>query len=97
MSNKVYDVLKILAQIILPFAAMVVAILGALGYTQYGEIILAIATAVNTFIGILLKASSSTFWKDKYIVKEDGTELDDDDDEENDEDEISDEEPEEVG
>lgn len=82
MSNKVYDVLKLLAQIIMPFATMVVAILGALGYGQYTEVILAIAAAVNTFIGILLKASSSTFWKDKYIVKEDGTELDDDDDDE---------------
>lgn len=62
MSNKTYDVLKILAQIILPFAAMVVAILGALGITQYGEVILAIATAVNTFIGVLLKISSDKYW-----------------------------------
>ena len=81
MSNKVYDVLKLLAQIIMPFATMVVAILGALGYGQYTEVILAIAAAVNTFLGILLKASSGVYWKDKYIVKEDGTELDDDDDE----------------
>ena len=62
MSNKVYDVLKILAQIILPFAAMIVAILGALGFTQYGEIILAIATAINTFIGVVLKVSSDRYW-----------------------------------
>lgn len=63
MSNKVYDILKLLAQVILPFAAMIVAILGALGYTQYGEIILAIATAVNTFIGVLVKISSDQYWK----------------------------------
>lgn len=62
MSNKTYDILKILAQIILPFAAMIVAILGALGFTQYGEIILAIATAINTFIGVLLKVSSNKYW-----------------------------------
>lgn len=62
MSNKAYDVLKVIAQIILPFSAMVVAILGALGFTQYGEVILAIATAVNTFIGVLLKLSSDKYW-----------------------------------
>lgn len=62
MSNKVYDVLKILAQIILPFAAMIVSILGAVGITQYGEVILAIATAINTFIGVLLKLSSDKYW-----------------------------------
>ena len=62
MSNKLYDTLKLLAQVILPFAAMIVAILGALGYTQYGEIILAIATAVNTFIGVLVKISSDRYW-----------------------------------
>lgn len=82
MSNKLYDILKLLAQIIMPFATMVVAILGALGYGQYTEVILAIAAAVNTFIGILLKASSSTFWKDKYIVNEDGEEIDDEDEDE---------------
>lgn len=70
MSNKVYDVLKILAQIILPFAAMIVAILGALGFTQYGEIILAIATAINTFIGVLLKVSSDRYWHEQENIEE---------------------------
>lgn len=69
MSNKTYDVLKILAQIILPFAAMIVAILGALGFTQYGEIILAIATAVNTFIGVLLKISSNKYWNNNEEIQ----------------------------
>lgn len=70
MNNKVYDVLKILAQIILPFAAMIVAILGAVGVAQYGEIILAIATAVNTFIGVLLKVSSDKYWSEQELPKE---------------------------
>lgn len=70
MSNKVYDVLKILAQIILPCAAMIVAILGAIGLTQYGEIILAIATAINTFIGVLLKVSSDKYWSNIELPKE---------------------------
>lgn len=69
MSNKTYDILKILAQIILPFAAMIVAILGALGFTQYGEIILAIATAVNTFIGVLLKISSNKYWNSNEEIQ----------------------------
>ena len=69
MSNKVYDFFKILAQIILPFAAMIVAILSTLGYAEYGEMILAIATAVNTFLGVILKIISDHFWKDKEIVE----------------------------
>lgn len=69
MNNKVYDVLKLIAQIILPLASMVVAILGVLGYANYGEMVLAIATAFNTFLGVLLKVLSDQFWKGKEIVE----------------------------
>ena len=83
MSNKVYDFFKILAQIILPFAAMIVAILSTLGYAEYGEMILAIATAVNTFLGVILKIISDHFWKDKEIVEKVEEELEDDEEEAN--------------
>lgn len=83
MSNKVYDFFKILAQVILPFAAMVVAVLGALGYAEYGEVILAIATAVNTFLGVILKIISDHFWKDKEIVEKVEVEEEEDEEEAN--------------
>lgn len=83
MSNKVYDFFKILAQIILPFAAMIVAILSTLGYAEYGEMILAIATAVNTFLGVILKIISDHFWKDKEIVEKVEEEPEDDEEEAN--------------
>ena len=91
MSNKTYDVLKVLCQIIMPLATMIVAILGALGYTQYSEVILAIAAAVNTFLGVCLKVSSSNYWSDKYIVNEDGDDVNEDDDDEDPEEETDEE------
>ena len=68
MNNKVYNVLKILAQILIPFSAMIVSILGALGLGQYCEIITAITLAVNTFIGVLLKISSDKYWTENTIT-----------------------------
>ena len=71
MDNKSYDILKLIAQILLPFAAMVVAILDALGLVQYGEVVLAIATAIDTFLGVLLAALSKKYWEDKQVITED--------------------------
>lgn len=62
MSNKTYDVMKLICQIILPFVTMVAAILSAFGLIEQGEIVLAIGTAINTFMGLFLKASSDIYW-----------------------------------
>lgn len=65
MTNKVYDVLKIIALICLPLATLVSALSDIWGF-PYGMQIAATLTAIDTFLGAILKASS-----DKYAKKND--------------------------
>lgn len=60
MSNKVYDILKIIALICLPLAAFVSTLSEVWGF-PYGVQIAATLTALDTFLGAILKVSS-----DKY-------------------------------
>lgn len=65
MSNKVYDILKYFAQIVLPaIATLYFALAGIWGF-PYGEEIVGTITAVDTFLGILLGISSSNYYKEK--------------------------------
>lgn len=61
MSNKVYDVLKAIALYVLPgLGTLYFALAGIWGF-PYGEQIVGTVTAVDTFLGVLLKIAS-----DKY-------------------------------
>lgn len=63
MSNKVYDVLKYIAQIVLPaLATLYFALAGIWGF-PYGEEIVGTITAVDTFLGVILKISSNSYNK----------------------------------
>lgn len=63
MSNKVYDILKFVAQIVLPALATLWAALGKIwGWPLVTEITATIC-AVDTFIGALLKVSSMQYNK----------------------------------
>ena len=63
MSNKVYDVLKYIAQIVLPaIATLYFALAGIWGF-PYGEEIVGTITAVDTFLGVILKISSNNYNK----------------------------------
>lgn len=63
MSNKVYDVLKYIAQIVLPaLATLYFALAGIWGF-PYGEEIVGTITAVDTFLGVILKISSNNYNK----------------------------------
>ena len=54
MSNKVYDVLKWIAQVVLPaIATLYFALAGIWGF-PYGEEIVGTITAVDTFLGVVL-------------------------------------------
>ncbi len=64
MSNKLYDVLKYVAQIGLPAAATLYYALSAIWGLPYGEQIVGTITAVDTFLGTLLMISSSAYRKD---------------------------------
>ena len=63
MSNKVYDILKWVAQILLPaLGTLYFALAGIWGF-PYAEAIVGTITAVDTFIGVLLGISSAQYSK----------------------------------
>jgi hypothetical protein len=63
MNNKTYDILKYIAQIILPaLATLYFALAGIWGF-PYGEEIVGTITAVDTFLGVILGISSANYNK----------------------------------
>ena len=62
MSNKTYDILKYLAQVILPaLGTLYFALAGIWGF-PYGEQIVGTITAIDTFMGVALKISSDNYY-----------------------------------
>lgn len=61
MSNKVYDVLKWIAQILLPALGTLYFALASIWGFPYGEEIVGTITAVDTFLGVLLGLSTSVY------------------------------------
>lgn len=61
MSNKVYDVLKYVAQIILPACATLYFSLASIWNLPYGEEVVGTITAVDAFLGICLKISTNNY------------------------------------
>lgn len=65
MSNKVYDVLKFIAMVVLPALGTLYFALSTIWGLPYGEQILGTITAIDTFLGALLGISSATYKKNK--------------------------------
>lgn len=64
MSNQTYDILKYIAQIVLPaIAALYAALAGIWGF-PFGEEIVGTISAIDLFIGALLGISKSKYDKD---------------------------------
>ena len=63
MSNKTYDVLKWIAQILLPGLATLYAALAGIWGFPYAEAIVGTIAAVDTFLGVLLGISSAKYNK----------------------------------
>lgn len=64
LSNKVYDILKFIAQILLPaLGTLYFALAGIWGF-PYGEQIVGTITAVDTFLGALLGISTYQYNKE---------------------------------
>ena len=61
MSNKVYDVLKYIAQIALPALATLYFALAKIWNFPYGAEIVGTISAVDAFLGALLKISSDQY------------------------------------
>lgn len=65
MSNKVYDVLKFIAMVVLPALGTLYFALSSIWGLPYGEQIVGTITAIDTFLGALLGISSATYKKSK--------------------------------
>ena len=65
MSDKVYDILKYIALIVLPaLGTLYFALSGIWGF-PLGEQIVGTITAVDAFMGALLRLSSNAYYKEK--------------------------------
>ena len=63
MSNKTYDILVWIAQIVLPALGTLYAALSGIWGFPYGEQIVGTITAVDVFLGALLKISNAQYKK----------------------------------
>lgn len=63
MSNKTYDILKAICQLWIPaLGTLYFALCGIWGF-PYGEQIVGTLTAIDTFLGVVLKISSDQYYK----------------------------------
>lgn len=65
MSDDIYDILKFIAQIVLPAAGTLYFALATIWGWPYGEQIVGTITAVDAFLGAVLKISTKTFIDDQ--------------------------------
>lgn len=63
MSNKIYDILKRIAQIVLPALGTLYFALAAIWGFPYGEQIVGTITAIDTFLGAILGVSNYKYKK----------------------------------
>ena len=63
MTNKAYDILKYIAQIVLPALGTLYFALSGIWGLPYGEQIVGTVTAVDAFLGALLHLSSNDYYK----------------------------------
>lgn len=64
-SNKTYDILKWVAQILLPALGTLYFALASIWGFPYGEQIVGTITAIDAFLGALLGISTKNYYKDK--------------------------------
>lgn len=63
MSNKVYDILKWIAQILLPALGTLYFALAGIWDFPYAEAVVGTITAVDTFLGVILGISTINYNK----------------------------------
>lgn len=68
MTNKVYDILKWIAQYFLPAVGTLYFALAGIWGLPYGEQVVGTITAVDTFLGVLLGISSAQYNKDSLSM-----------------------------
>ncbi len=70
LSNKVYDILKWIAQILLPATATLYFALANIWHLPYSEEVVGTITAFDTFLGVMLGISTKLYEDDKRIELE---------------------------
>lgn len=65
MNNKTYDILKWIAQILLPAIGTLYFALAGIWNFPFAEEIVGTITAIDTFLGIILGISNSNYKKNK--------------------------------
>ena len=63
MSNKTYDILKYVAQIIIPATGTLYFAIASIWGLPYGEQIVGTLTAIDAFLGTVLQISSDQYHK----------------------------------
>ena len=63
ISNKMYDVLKWIAQYLLPAIGTLYFALAGIWNLPYGEQVVGTITAIDTFLGVVLGIASNTYNK----------------------------------
>lgn len=63
MNNKTYDILKWIAQYLLPAAGTLYFALAGIWGLPFGEQVVGTITAVDTFLGVILGISSASYNK----------------------------------
>lgn len=67
MSNRVYDILKFIAQVVLPAVGTLYFALAQIWGLPYGEQIVGTISAVDCFLGALLGISTMQYNKQKGV------------------------------
>lgn len=67
MSNKTYDILKYIQQIVLPALGTLYAALSGIWGFPFGEEVVGTIVAVDTCLGALLRISSNAYYKGKHL------------------------------
>lgn len=67
ISNQVYDVLKWIAQYVLPALGTLYFALASIWGLPYGEQIVGTITAVDAFLGVLLGVSTASYERDGVL------------------------------
>lgn len=67
MSNKIYDILKWVAQYLLPALATLYFAVARIWGLPYGEEVVGTITAIDTFLGVLLGISTANYNKQNGV------------------------------
>ena len=65
LNNKVYDILKWIAQYLLPALGTLYFALSTIWEFPYGEQVVGTITAIDAFLGAILGISSATYYKNE--------------------------------